>query len=457
LKKSPSFAANAPGQYPTRRGFPVARRFSIIFCLLLIPAFASGKTTLAEGQIVASYYDCWQPEPPPGWQVLTNSRGPIGDGAHYEPLTYVNESPQRAKWGANYYTDEAKTIRAGTASNRVPGMRDGEKRYAISAYTFSEDHPGDVWVTNGNLQGRNQGEGMDLKIYLNDTLKFETVAAVAPEPHLFQCNLGPVKKGDVAYVAFASEDANTLIVQLLYTIEAFAQGTVPPPPAQKIHPAPDAATPVLSSRTVKPDEEYLQKHQGLCDALLEQMPELVFIGDSITARLGTPDMLNSRFGKQYKPGMFAIGGDWMQNVLWRIENGPLEQVKPKAIVLLIGTNNVSKYTPDEVALGIGKIGQTLHRQTPESEIVLMGIFPRGESIHNNPAYEKIKQINKSLADLAEKTDKVVFLDIGDRLVETDGTISKEMMPDLLHVAPKGLDIWAEALTPVLARIFDSKP
>lgn len=391
-----------------------------------------------------------------GWTVLTNSRGPIGDADNYEALSYVNESPERWNYGGNYYTDAAKTIRAGTASNRLPGIRDGEKQYAISAYQFSEDHPGDVWVTKGNLQGREPGVGMDLKIYLNDTLKFDEVAPLASKPHLFQCNLGPVKKGDVAYVAVASEDTNTLIVRLLYTIESFAKGTLPPPPAQMIHPAPDTATPVMSLRTVSPDEGYLQKHKSLCDALIEKKPELVFIGDSITSRLGTPEMLNSRFGEKYKPGMFAIGGDWMQNVLWRIENGPLEQIKPKAIVLLIGTNNVKNYTPDEIALGIGKIVQTLHRQTPATEIVLMGIFPRGESIHNNPRYEKIKQINKSLEQLAENSDRVTFLDIGDRLVEEDGTISKEIMPDLLHVAPKGLDIWAEGLSPILTRIFHTQ-
>ena len=420
--------------------------------LLLLPLFLMSSAAATEGEIIASYFDCWQPEPPPGWQVLTNSKGAIGNADNYEPLSYVNESPQRWFWGGNYYTDENGTLRAGTLSNRLPGMRDGVKRYAISAYTVSEDHFGDVWVTQGNVQGRNRGEGMDLKIYLNDALKFETVGQVAREPALFQCNLGSVTKGDVVYVAVASEDANTLIVRLLYTIESFPQGTIPPPPTQGIHPPPDAATPVMSLRTVRPDPDYLQRHEKLCEALLQEKPELVFIGDSITARLGTRDMLNSRFGERFKPGMFAIGGDWMQNVLWRIENGPLEQLKPKAIVLLIGTNN-AKYTTDEITQGIAKILETLRKHTPESHIVLMGIFPRGESIHNNPRYETIKQINKNLAELAEKTDKVVFLDIGDRLVEADGTISREMMPDLLHVAPKGLDIWAEALIPALEMIY----
>jgi len=164
-------------------------------------------------------------------------------------------------------------------------------------------------------------------------------------------------------------------------------------------------------------------------------------------------MLNSRFGEEFRPGMFAIGGDSMQNVLWRVENGPLAQVKPKAIVLLIGTNNVSKYTDDEITKGIEKIIQTLHKQSPDTQIVLMGIFPRGKSIQNNSGYETIKKINTNLAGFAEKTDKVVFLDIGDRLVQADGTISEEMMPDLLHVAPIGLDIWAEAARPVLDGIF----
>ena len=74
-------------------------------------------------------------------------------------------------------------------------------------------------------------------------------------------------------------------------------------------------------------------------------------------------------------------------------------------------------------------------------------------IHYNPRFETILQVNANLAGLAEKVENVLFLDIGDRLVEPDGTISKEIMPDRLHVAPKGLDIWAEALIPVLDRIY----
>lgn len=422
--------------------------------LLLLALFMLPAAGAAEGEIIASYYDCWRPDPLPGWRVLTNSKGAIGNAGNYEPLSYVNESPEKWTWGANYYTDAGKTIRAGTYQNRLPRTRDGVKRYAISAFTFSEDHAGDVWVTQGNLQGRTRGTGMDLRIYLNDTLKFEKVAGLGREPYLFQCNLGAVRKGDVVHVAVASEDANTLMVRLLYTVESVPQGALPPPPVQKINPPADAATPVLSSRTLRPDPAYLETHAELCQALLEQKPELVFIGDSITRRLGTLDMLSRRFGERFKPGLFAISGDWIQNVLWRIRNGVLDRIKPRAIVLLIGTNNVTAgYTVEEILRGIERILQTLRELTPDTHVVLMGIFPRGESIHDNPRYETIRQVNANLAGLAEKTEKVVFLDIGERLVEPDGTISLEIMPDRLHVSSKGLDFWAEALVPVLDKIF----
>lgn len=268
------------------RKFAMVGRFYPLLCALAFLAFAPAMAAEPEHEIIASYFDCWQPEPPPGWQVLTNSLGPIGNSGNYEPLTYVNNS---SRWmdGGNHYTDEAGTIRAGSLHNQVRGMRDGVQNYAISAYTFSEDHPGDVWVTRGNIQGRNQGEGIDMKIYLNNELKLEAVAPVDRAPFLFQSNLGPIKKGDTVYLAFASQDANTLIVRLLYTIESFPQGTVPPPPTQAIQPPWDAAVPLMSYRTVAPDEEYLKRHKNLSDALLEQGPELVFIGDSITARLGT--------------------------------------------------------------------------------------------------------------------------------------------------------------------------
>ena len=206
------------------RKFAMVGRFYPLLCALAFSAFAPATAAEPEHEIIASYFDCWQPEPPPGWQVLTNSLGPIGNSGNYEPLTYVNDS---SRWmdGGNHYTDEAGTIRAGSLHNQVRGMRDGVQNYAISAYTFSEDHPGDVWVTRGNIQGRNQGEGIDLKIYLNNELKLEAVAPVDRAPFLFQSNLGPIKKGDAVYLAFASQDANTLIIRLLYTIESFPQGT----------------------------------------------------------------------------------------------------------------------------------------------------------------------------------------------------------------------------------------
>ena len=424
--------------------------------LLLVWALTPFQSFAVEGKLIASYYDSWNPEPVLGWKVMTNSRGPIGVASNYDLLTYVKESPKRWTNGENYYTNEAKTLRTGSINNRIPGSRDGVMQYAISSYQFSEDYSEDVWVTQGNMDAREKGEGIDLKIYLNDTLKFDKVVPIDRKTSLFQCNLGPVKKGETVYVAFASKDAYSPVVRLLYTIEAFPQGAVSPQMSQIIKPNIDEPSPVFSFQTLKPSEEYLKKHQDLCAALLQQKPSLVFIGDSITARLGTPEMLATRFGKAYNAGMFAIGGDTVQNVLWRVENGPLEQVKPKAIVLLIGTNNVSQYSAEEIFSGIEKIVQTVHRQTPDTQIVLMGVFPRGEWNPVDPRTINVKQLNTKLAEFAKKNDKLHFLDIGDRLVAPDGSISREIMPDKLHVAPKGLDIWAEAIAPVLARIFNDK-
>ena len=149
----------------------------------------------------------------------------------------------------------------------------------------------------------------------------------------------------------------------------------------------------------------------------------------------------------------GFGWDRTQNVLKRIELGELDGLSPRAIVLLIGTNNLTRSknarenTPDEIAEGIGAIVDKCASKCPQAQIILMAVFPRGEK-PNNPDRAKIAMINESISKFAGKP-RVIFLDITAKLTNADGTISKEVLSDFLHPAPKGYLIWAEALRPVL--------
>jgi lysophospholipase L1-like esterase len=104
--------------------------------------------------------------------------------------------------------------------------------------------------------------------------------------------------------------------------------------------------------------------------------------------------------------------------------------------------------------GVSAILTAIHKKTPESKILLEAILPRGPSL-SEPINEKIRQVNAKLATLANGKD-VFFLDVSDKLVEPDGTISAEVMPDKLHVAGPGYTRWLEALAPVLENLLNDK-
>jgi lysophospholipase L1-like esterase len=199
---------------------------------------------------------------------------------------------------------------------------------------------------------------------------------------------------------------------------------------------------------------YADKHQAQCEAVVATRPDLVFIGDSITARW-PQEVLEARFGK-HRPLNLGIGGDWIQNVIWRVQNDTLDKAEPKVVVLLIGTNNLTgKFTPNELTADIGALLKAIQSKTPKSKILLLGILPRGASIKDE-INETIRQTNAKLATLADQK-QVFYLDVGDKLVEPNGTIAKEVMPDKLHVAGLGYTRWMEAMGPTLDKLLNEHP
>ena len=185
--------------------------------------------------------------------------------------------------------------------------------------------------------------------------------------------------------------------------------------------------------------------------------DLLFLGDSITAGwLWDKGGLNV-WNKYYAPrraAEFGIGYDRIQNVLWRTEHHELDGIKPKVVVLLIGTNNAGneddgkpRNTTPEIIEGATAIVNELRTRLPESKILLFGIFPRGEK--NDPVRDQVKAVNDQLAKLDDgKTVK--FMDIGSKFLEPDGTLSRSIMPDLLHPNEKGYQIWSDAMEGALA-------
>lgn len=191
-----------------------------------------------------------------------------------------------------------------------------------------------------------------------------------------------------------------------------------------------------------------ERHENNLKRLKEGPVDLLFVGDSITEGWGN----NSVWQKTYAPEKAAnigIGGDTTENVLWRLENGEAEGISPKVAVLLIGTNNfgLEGHSTDQVAKGVAAVVGSLRKKLPSTKIILLAIFPRDEK-PTADIRKKIKTVNDQIMRLDDRKS-VRYLDIGPKLANPDGSLSKEIMPDFLHLSEKGYQIWADAMAPLL--------
>ncbi len=187
---------------------------------------------------------------------------------------------------------------------------------------------------------------------------------------------------------------------------------------------------------------------------------LLFLGDSITERwTQVPEIWEASYGK-YQPANFGIGGDQTQHVLWRLEDGVLDGLHPKVVVLLLGTNNTSDHTAEQIAAADAKIVRLIRAKIPETKILLLGIFPRGPRINRqgvvlDDAVHRMKVITEANRLLARLDDgrTVRFLDFGARFQGPDGKIPSAIMPDQVHLSPEGYRIWVEAMQPLLEEML----
>lgn len=192
-----------------------------------------------------------------------------------------------------------------------------------------------------------------------------------------------------------------------------------------------------------------QRHLSRGKLVREQKPALIFIGDSITHQLEGKDA----WKKYYEPRNavnLGFGWDMTENVLWRLQNGELDGCTPKVAVVMIGTNNRDSNSTADIVAGIRAICTEIHKRTPATKILLLGIFPRGEK--PDAGRTKLVEINQSIAAF-DGRDGITFLDIGAKFLNADGTISKDIMGDFLHPTAKGQEIWAEAMEPTLKKLL----
>jgi lysophospholipase L1-like esterase len=204
-------------------------------------------------------------------------------------------------------------------------------------------------------------------------------------------------------------------------------------------------------------------HEQLLEKAARGGIDIYFEGDSITRRWGATDYadLQANWNRNFygwNAADFGWGADSIQNILWRLKNGELDNVHPKVIVLLAGTNNVGNWvTPGkeeekaaDITKGIEAVVKIMREKAPEATIIVTGIFPRNDNMAVMPV---INKINGNLSKLADGK-KIRYLDINDKLADAGGKLYDGMMnPDKLHPALKGYQVWADALKPLFRELL----
>ncbi len=136
-----------------------------------------------------------------------------------------------------------------------------------------------------------------------------------------------------------------------------------------------------------------------------------------------------------------------------LENGNIDGISPKLAVLMIGTNNSHDNTGEEIGAGIEAIVKKLRQDLPETKVLILAIFPRGEK--PSPLREKNAKASEIASKLADN-DMIYYVDIGPKFLSEDGTLTREIMPDLLHLSPQGYEIWAESIEPTVSKLMGEK-
>jgi lysophospholipase L1-like esterase len=206
------------------------------------------------------------------------------------------------------------------------------------------------------------------------------------------------------------------------------------------------------------DAGWMKRHESFNAISKKGEAQLVFLGDSITQGWGgNGKEVWAKTWAQHKAANFGIGGDRTEHVIWRLQNGNFDGIKPKLVVLMIGTNNTGHQgrpaaehggvayasSAEQTAEGVKMILDILGKKLPEAKVLLLGIFPRGATKEDAMRKQNIATNNLISAFAGNK--RVFYMDIGNTFLKPDGTLPKEIMPDLLHLSAQGYQMWADAI------------
>ncbi len=204
------------------------------------------------------------------------------------------------------------------------------------------------------------------------------------------------------------------------------------------------------------------RHNDKLELIEKGGVDLVFIGDSITHSWENQPQhkIWEKYYGHRNPINLGFSGDRTENVLWRLDNGEIDNISPKVAVVMIGTNNTDAGhfpkadSAQEVAEGIIAICKTLRIKLPKTKVLMLCPFPYGQTPNpRRAANQEAGTIASKIAD----NEHIFYLDIGDEFLDPDKTLEADIMPDFLHPNETGYRIWARAMEPVLSRLMEDKP
>lgn len=196
------------------------------------------------------------------------------------------------------------------------------------------------------------------------------------------------------------------------------------------------------------------RHEEKLKRIQEGDVGLLMIGDSITHGWETTGkIIWDEFYSERNTANLGFSGDRTEHVIWRLQNGEVDDISPKLAVLMIGTNNTGlRQDPaEDTAMGIQHIIKELVSRVPDIKVLLLAIFPRGSNA-DDPGRVRNKEINAIISKYAD-SKSVFYLNLNEKFLAADGTLPKSVMPDLLHPNVEGYRIWAEAMEPMIRRLL----
>ncbi|HEY6723604.1 MAG TPA: GDSL-type esterase/lipase family protein, partial [Polyangiaceae bacterium] len=215
----------------------------------------------------------------------------------------------------------------------------------------------------------------------------------------------------------------------------------------------DKPVPRVGTEPWQISEEWLGQHERQLQAPRRAEAQVVFLGDSITAGWRSAPAYRAAFAK-YAPLNLGVAGDHTQNVLWRIQQGALDGISPRVVVVMIGVNNLGGgFTPQATVSGVQAVVSAVQERLPRSRILLLGILPARHS-PSEGLRSKIAEANRLLA-AAGWSGATEFRDVGAAFLDPEGKIQKTVMRDFLHPTGEGYQLLSDSVEPLISRLLGS--